>query len=138
MDDCWCAGKPELARPRVDDFAAEGVQRVDGQVNGASVELAADLVAQPARGFGGESDHQDARGISSPLAHQVRDTSRESGGLAAAWAGDDGEWSVAGGNGGLLRRCETSVHLRPTAAEAPGRTVPAGHASGSLPGKRGF
>ena len=69
--------KPELAGPGVDDFAAEGVQRVDGQVRGASVELAADLVAQPARGFGGEGDHQDARGISPTLAHQMSDTSRE-------------------------------------------------------------
>ena len=63
------AGKAELARPRVDDLAAEGVQSVDGQVRGASVELAADFVAQPARGFGSEGDHKDARGISSPLAH---------------------------------------------------------------------
>ena len=53
------------------------MQGVDGQVRGASVELAADFVAQPARGFGGEGDHQDARRIGAALADQMSDTSRE-------------------------------------------------------------
>src|ERR1700694_669378 len=102
--------KAELARPRVDDFAAEGVQRVDGQVRCASVELAADFVTQPARGFGGGGDHQDARGISSFPPTQVSDTSRESRGLPAAWTGNDAKWPVAGGDGGLLGGREAIVH----------------------------
>ena len=50
------------------------MQGVDGQVRCGCVELAADFVAQTARGFGGEGDHQDARGISSALADQMSNT----------------------------------------------------------------
>src|ERR1700680_404701 len=110
MDHRGRTEKAELARPRVDDFGAESMQRVDGQVRCASVELVADFVTQPARGFGGEGDHQDARGISSALAHQVSDTSRQSRGLPAAWTGNDAKWPVAGGDGGLLGGREAILH----------------------------
>src|SRR5438128_10861398 len=99
MDHCGRIEKAEFARPGVDDFAAEGVQSVDAQVRGASVELAAHFVAQTARGFGGEGDHQDARGVGSALADQVSDTGSQSRCFPAAWTGDDAEWSVAGGDG---------------------------------------
>src|SRR5207244_6635389 len=114
-------------------------------IRGGCVELAADFVTQTPRDFGGEGDHQDARGISSALANQVSDTSGQSGGLPAASTGDDAEWSVASGDHSLLGRREAIVHparptglIEATAAGALCRTVVASCASGSWPRKRGF
>src|SRR5258708_24211524 len=85
------------------------MRRVDGESRGRSVELAAEFVPQSAGGVGRERDGQDARGISCSLA-KVSDPRRENCALPTSWTGDDGDWSIAGGNRLLLRGGEPISH----------------------------
>ena len=92
----------EVARPGVDDLAAEGMQGQDGHVLGAIPELTGHLTPQPSGGLGGKAEDQDGSRVHSALLDQEGDAASERGRLAATRPGDNRDGPVARGDQLLL------------------------------------
>src|ERR1051326_1815031 len=89
---------PEADRPRVDHVTSERVQCVDGDITSAIAQQAGDFAAQAACSFGCEAHDESARGVEAAITNKESDAGRQSGGLAAAGAGDKRHWSVSSAN----------------------------------------
>ena len=87
-----------MGSPRVDDATPQRVQRQDAHLTGPVAKLAGHFVAQAARGFGGEADHQDRRRILTALVNKEGNTPGERRRLAAPGSSDDGQRPISGGN----------------------------------------
>jgi hypothetical protein len=98
----------ELDRPSVDDPASEGVECQDRDIAGPIANLAGHFAAQSTSGLGGKADDQDAGSIETAVINAVinklSNPPGESGRLATAWPGNDGQQSIGRSDGLQLRR----------------------------------
>ena len=92
----------EVARPGVDDLAAEGMQGQDGHVLGAIAELTGHLTPQPSGRLGGKAEDQDRSRVHPAFLDQEGHPAGERDRLAAAGPGDNRHEPVGGGDQLLL------------------------------------